>query len=134
MSTVEPCVKRTSSTGDTIAMWRSEPAPIQTTVLERSVRSMKIGTPAGGGNGPTPPGDTPVARHERQHRPVGADEDERLHDLVEIAPDRLGSALRRCGGRREFFEPRFCTRGTEKDGNALHGLGPGHCERPKRAR
>src|SRR4051794_20455720 len=61
MSTVEPCVKRTSSTGDTIAMWRSEPAPTQTTVLERSVRSMKIGTPAGGGNGPTPPGETPVA-------------------------------------------------------------------------
>ena len=114
---------------------------------------MKTGTPAGGGNGPTAPGGTPVAAmtsggratrtsvapaatadlgrigapvagHERQHRPVLGDEDERLHDLVEIAADRLGSALRRGGGRRELLEARLRARGAKEDGDALDGLGP----------
>ena len=66
----------------------------------------------------------PVAGHERQHRPVVADEDERLHDLVEIAADRLGSALRRGGGRRELLQPRLGARGAKEDGDTLDGLGP----------
>ena len=65
-----------------------------------------------------------VTGHERQHRTVVADEDERLHDLVEIAADRLGSALRRGGRRRELLEARLRARRAKEDGDALDGLGP----------
>ena len=36
----------------------------------------------------------PIARHERDDRPLVADEDERLHDLAEVAADGVGGVLR----------------------------------------
>ena len=98
--------------GDTIAMWRSEPAPTQTTGLESKraldedrQRRPEAGTaprrPARSPSQRRPRADAPralrrargvgdlrrvgppVAGHEREHRPVVAHEDERLHDLVE---------------------------------------------------
>src|SRR5207247_7126912 len=52
---------RTSSVGDREAIWRSDPAPIQTTRWLRSVGSMNRRSTRGSGNGATAPGSKPVA-------------------------------------------------------------------------
>src|SRR5262249_30820970 len=67
-----------------------------------------------------------AARHEREHRRLVADEDERLHDLVEVAADRLRSRLRSSGRSRELLEARVGSRGPEERGDALDRLRPGH--------
>ena len=58
-------------------------------------------------------------------RPVVADQDERLHDLVEIAADRLGSALRRSAADVELLEPRLRARRARKTATRSTGSGQG---------
>ena len=97
MSTVVPRVRRTSSSGDTIAMWRSDPAPTQTTVLERIVRSTRTGTPAGGGNGATAPG-----REARRRHDLGRTRDARLarrRPRARSSPGRRGGLPARARAR-----------------------------------
>ena len=112
------------------AMCRGEPAPIQTSSCWRKLRSIRTRDTFGTGNGATAPGSkpvaattssgfatrayarpggggdllrvrAPVARDEREHRQLVADEHERLHDLRALAADRLG---RRGRGRRALRE------------------------------
>ncbi len=155
MSTVVPRVNRTSSGGDTIARWRSDPAPTQTTGA-REDRSLDEDGYAGGrreGSDRTRGeprrsedfGRTCDARlraagracdllrvgstvpgDERKHRPLLAHEDERLDDLVESATDRLGHGLRSGRVGGELLQTRLGACGAEEDGDALDGLGPGH--------
>ena len=70
-----------------------------------SLRDPRLGLPDGiadlGGIRPA------VAGDEREHGLRAADEDERLHDLVEVAADRVCGSLRRRRIARELLEPRF---------------------------
>ena len=71
----------------------------------------------------------PITRDERDDWPVTADEDERLHDLIETTPDGC-SRIR--GGRcsvRELLDARFGPRIAEEGGHPLDGLPPGRYHR-----
>ena len=135
------------------AMWLGEPAPIHTRLCDRRFRSTKTRSTAGSGNGATAPATkpvafshllrrrdlrpgrtgrpsdlgrvgAPVARHERDHPAAVAVEDERLHDLSELAADRA----RRVGcGRRarlELLDPRLDAHLAQEARDALDRLRP----------
>ena len=111
-------------------MWRVEPAPTQTPSCASSSRSMSTRSMPGSGNGATAPGAKPVsaatsfglairasacargardllqvaaavAGDERENGLSVADDDERLDDLAELAPDGEG-----CVGRARGLERR----------------------------
>ena len=137
-------------------MWRSEPAPAQTTGCRTSVRSTRTTGTRSSGNGryaarlepgrldhfrrfrdgratrTCEPRDlravgAPVARDEHDHGRSVADEDEGLHDL----PERAADGVRRCFGRgrlrAELLDPRLGARRAEKRRDALDRLRPpGH--------
>ena len=131
-----------------------EPAPAQTMSWWYSARSMRTVAIFGSGKGATAPGAkpvtsstscacatlaalastarrdlvrvaTPIAGHQRDDRLLVTDEDERLHDLAELAADRVGSSLR---GRRavgELVDARLDSRFAEEGGHPFDGLRPG---------
>ena len=136
-------------------MWRSLPAPTQTTGLESKVRSTKIGRSAGqrerrhtarlearrsddlgrsshaGMSSTRGSGDLrrvrpTIAGDERDHGPGVAHEHERLDDLLERAAGRVRSCLRRRRARFELLQPCLRARRPQVGGNTLDGLGPGH--------
>src|SRR5579884_2656369 len=77
-----------------------------------------------GGYGDLPGVGALVARHENEHRPPVADEDERLDDLRGRAAD----GTRGCGSRRrpvsELLEPCVDSALAQDGGDTLDGLGP----------
>ena len=117
--------RRCSSAGGSAAMWRRRAgADPDDLVAEEARLSISARVTARCGNGATPPGSKPVActtssgrairdlgrrdggrdrglvraavaGNEREHEGAVADEDERLHDLGELAADRGGGVLRR---------------------------------------
>src|SRR6478752_6495197 len=130
------------SSGEIPAIWRSEPAPIQTRSWTRSSPAISTCETPDAGKGATPPGSKPVAARtsggrrdlvlvrppvagdERQRRAAVADEDEGLDDLRTRGADGLG---RGAGGRRslwELLDPRVDT------GPLDHLCDPRHRLRP----
>src|SRR6478609_1684064 len=97
------------SSGEIPAIWRSEPAPIQTRSWTRSSPAISTCETPDAGKGATPPGSKPVAartssgRATRAYRvrAAVADEDEGLDDLRTRGADGLG---RGAGGRRSLWE------------------------------
>jgi hypothetical protein len=66
-----------------------------------------------------------ITGHERHDRPVVAEEDERLHDLAELAAHGVRGVL--CGGGAvgKLLDARLDSRFAEEGGDPLDGLRPG---------
>ena len=155
MSTARAPESRSSSAGAIDAMWRSDPAPIQSTSWAKNDRSIRLCVTARRGNGATAPGSkpvawttssgpgdphepgrdrradlglvgAPVAGNEREHEGAVAHEDERLDDLGEIAAHRAGRIARRRCAVRELLDPSLDRSSAQEGRDALDGVGPGH--------